>query len=156
MSFGLCNGPNTFMRLMNQVLKPYTNSFIVVYFNDILVYSKSELEHLNHLRVVLETLKANKLFLNLKKCEFMTNKLLFLGYIIGEHGIQMDEQKVKAIKEWPKPATIYEVCSFHGLATFYRKFIHGFSLIYALITECIKKGKFYRSKEQTTRFNLVK
>ena len=93
------------------------------YFDDILIYSKNEEEHLSHLRKVLLALRANKLYINLKKCSFMTNHLLFLGFIVGKDGIQIDEMKVTVIQEWLAPKTVREVQSFHGLATFYRRFL---------------------------------
>nr|GFA32789.1 transposon Ty3-G Gag-Pol polyprotein [Tanacetum cinerariifolium] len=147
MPFGLSNAPSTFSRLMNQVLKPFISSFVVVYFDDILIYSKSEKEHLKHLREVLIALSQNKLYINLKKCNFLTDKLLFWGFVITFHGIRVDEDKVRAIREWPKPQGISEVRSFHGLATFCRRFIRNFSTIMALITWCMKKGKFEWGKE---------
>ena len=115
---------------------------MVVYFDDILVYSKTEEEHLQHLRAVLTTLQRNQLYLNMKNCSFMTSSLLFLGFVVSTEGIRVDEEKVRAIKEWPTPKNVTEVRSFHGLATFYRRFIRNFSSIIALITECMKKGKF--------------
>ena len=142
MPFGLSNAPSTFMRVMNQVLKPFIGKFVVVYFDDILIYSKSEEEHLDHLREVLAVLQDNKLFVNLKKCNFVARKLLFLGFIVGADGIEVDEDKVKAIREWPKPKTVTELRSFLGLASFYRRFIKHFSSVAAPLTECLKKGKF--------------
>ena len=123
MPFKLLNAPITFMWLMNQVLRPFIGKFVVVYFDDILIYSKNEEEHLSHLRKVLLALRANKLYINLKKCSFMTNHLLFLGFIVGKDGIQIDEMKVTVIQEWLAPKTMREVQSFHGLATFYRRFL---------------------------------
>lgn len=99
MPFGLYNAPSTFMRLMNQVLKPFTNSFVIVYFNDILIYSACQEVHLQHFKSLLKALKENNLYLNLEKCEFLTTQLLFLGFVVGEHGVSIDVNKVKAILE---------------------------------------------------------
>ena len=156
MPFGLSNAPSTFMRLMNQVLRPFIGSFVVVYFDDIMIYSRTKEEHLLHLRQVLAVLQENKLYINLQKCTFCTNKLLFLGFVVGEDGIQVDEEKVRAIREWPAPKTVSEVRSFHGLATFYRRFVRNFSTITAPITECMKRGKFQWGHEQETSFALIK
>ena len=156
MPFGLFNAPNTFMLLMTQVPRPFFVSFVVVYFDNILIYSKTEEEHLDHLKQVLQILQENQLFINLKKCTFKTNKLLFLGYVVGEDGIQVDEEKVSAIRDWPTPSSVTEVRSFHGLATFYRRFVRDFSTITAPITECLKKEKFLWGPEQDQSFALIK
>ena len=123
MPFGLSNAPNTIMGLMHQVLKPLIGRFVVVYFDDILIYSRNLEEHLNHVREVMETLRANKLFINLKKFSFMMDQLTFLEFIVSSDGIQVDEEKVRAIREWPTPEIVGEVRSFHRLATFYRRFV---------------------------------
>ncbi|KAL1206332.1 putative mitochondrial protein [Cardamine amara subsp. amara] len=156
MPFGMSNAPSTFMRLMNQVLRPFTGSFVVVYFDDILIYGKTKGEHLEHVQQVLQVLQENKLYVNLKKCTFSANKLLFLGFVVGEEGIQVDEDKVKAIRDWPAPKSVTEVRSFHGLATFYGRFVRDFSTITAPITECLKKGKFNWGSEQEKSFALIK
>ena len=142
MPFGLSNAPSTFMRLMTQVLKPFMSHCVVVYFDDILIYSKNIDKHLDHIRQVLVVLRQNELFVKLKKCNFLTIRLVFLGFIISSEGVHVDEEKVKAIRDWPKPETIIDVRSFHGLVTFYRRFIRNFSTIVAPITDCLKKGKF--------------
>ncbi|GJT46640.1 reverse mRNAase [Tanacetum coccineum] len=140
--------------LYEWMVMPFGLSNAPIYFDDILIYSKSEKEHLMHLREVLIALSQNKLYINLNKCNFLTDKLLFLG--VTSHGIQVDEEKVRTIKEWPKPQTISEVRSFHGLATFYRRFIRNFSTIMAPITQCMKKGKFQWGEEADLSFEQIK
>jgi len=115
------------MRFMNQVLKPITGKFVVVYFDDILIYSQTKSDHVAHLREVLKILQQNKLYVNLKKCSFMTSTLLFLGFIVSADGIKVDEEKIRAIREWLTPQTVSEVRSFHALAMFYRRFVRDFS-----------------------------
>ena len=156
MPFGLSNAPSTFMRVMNQVLKPFTGKFVVVYFDDILIYSKSEDEHIDHLRSVLTVLRDHKLYANLQKCIYMSKQLLFLGFVVSGDGITVDEGKVKAIREWPTPKSVTELRSFLGLASFYRRFIRHFSTIAAPLTECLKKGKFMWNEDAETGFALLK
>ena len=123
MPFGLTNAPSTFMRLMNHVLRAFIGKFVVVYFDDILIYSKNLDDHLIHLKYVLDVLRKERLFANLKKCTFCTDKLVFLGFVVSARGIQVDEEKVRAIQDWPSPTSVSKVRSFHGLASFYRCFL---------------------------------
>lgn len=143
MPFGLTNAPSTFMRVMTQVLRPFMGKFLVVYFDDILIYSTLQEQHLSHLKQVCTVLRAEKLFANLKKCSFMSSEVIFLGFVVSSEGMKVDPEKVKAIVSWPAPTNIHEVRSFHGLATFYHRFIRGFSSITAPLTDCMKKGEFH-------------
>ncbi|PRQ55983.1 putative nucleotidyltransferase, Ribonuclease H [Rosa chinensis] len=156
MPFGLSNAPSTFMRLMNHILKSFIGQFVVVYFDDILIYSKDQSSHLRHLQQVMQMLREEKLFVNLKKCEFLTSQLIFLGYVISCNGITMDPTKVEAIVNWPIPATLHDIRSFHGLASFYQRFIKGFSTIIAPITECLKGGRFQWKTKAQQSFELIK
>ncbi|CAM8960386.1 unnamed protein product [Rhodiola kirilowii] len=156
MPFGLSNAPSTFMRLMNQVFRAFIGQFVVVYFDDILVYSASEAQHLHHLRKVFEVLREQQLYTNTKKCHFFTNEVTFLGYIVSREGIQMDPGKVEAIVSWPTPTNIHEIRSFHGLASFYRRFIRNFSTVIAPITDCLKGGRFTWTTEAEEAFQLLK
>lgn len=156
MPFGLSNAPSTFMRIMNQALRPFIGRFVVVYFDDILIFSTSLAEHTEHLRKVLTVLRAEKLFAAKQKCEFGVDKVLFLGYVVSDKGLAVDQSKVDAINSWPIPKTVSEIRSFHGLASFYRRFVHNFSTIMAPITSCMKDGKFVWTDEATEAFVLIK
>ena len=157
MPFGLTNAPSTFMRLMNHVLRPFIGKFVVVYFDDILIYSKSLHDHVSHLNSVLDVHRKEKLYANLKKCTFCTDKLVFLGFVVSGKGIEVDEEKIKAIQEWPTPSSVGNVRSFHGLASFYRRFVKDFSTIVAPLTEVIKKNVAFKwSEEQEKAFQLIK
>ncbi|WVZ58323.1 hypothetical protein U9M48_008604 [Paspalum notatum var. saurae] len=139
MPFGLTNAPSTFMRLMNHVLRAFIGKFVVVYFDDILIYSKSFDEHLDHIRQVLAVLREEKLYGNIAKCTFCTDRVVFLGFVVSANGIQVDEEKVKAIKDWPTPVNVSQVRSFHGLASFYRRFVKDFSTLAAPLNNLTKK-----------------
>ncbi|GJY82760.1 putative CCCH-type zinc finger family protein [Tanacetum coccineum] len=156
MPFGLSNAPSTFMRLMNQVFKPFIGHFVIVYFDDILIYSSSLEQYLSHLRQIFSVLRAQKLYANGKKCHFLVTEVTFLGYIVTDSGIKMDPAKFKAIISWPTPSTIHDICSFHRLASFYRCFIRNFSSIIAPLTECMKGGRFTWTSEAAKAFDILK
>jgi hypothetical protein len=123
MLFGLMNAPSTFMRLMNEVLKDLIGKFVIVYLDDILIFNKIEAEHLKHLDIVMKRLQQEKLLINMKKSSFMRIELIYLGFVISANELKMDLKKVNAIKNWSLLKSVFEVRSFHGLASFYRKFI---------------------------------
>ncbi|KAI4341400.1 hypothetical protein MLD38_026129 [Melastoma candidum] len=156
MPFGLSNAPSTFMCVMTDVLKPFLKTLAVVYFDDILIYSKIEEDHLIHLRHVLDVFSQEKLYINLKKCSFMEREVIFLGFIISYKGLAPDPEKVRAIIEWPAPTSIKEVRSFHGLAYFYKRFIKNFSSVMSPLTECLKKENFEWTSSAAKAFEYVK
>lgn len=156
MPFGLSNAPSTFMRIMNQALRPFIGRFVVVYFDDILIFSSSLEEHVAHLRQVMVVLRRETLFAAKQKCEWGVKSVLFLGYIVSTAGLSMDEGKVEAIRSWPAPKSISEVRSFHGLASFYRRFVANFSAIAAPLTDCMKGTVFEWTHEAHAAFELIK
>jgi hypothetical protein len=129
MSFGLTNAPAFFMNMMNSVFMDYLDKFVVVFIDDILIYSQSEEEHTDHLRMVLQRLREHELYAKLSKCEFWIDEVLFLGHIINKEGLDVDPKKVADILNWKAPADARGIKSFIGMAGYYRRFIGGFSKI---------------------------
>ena len=137
--FGLTNAPATFQALMNNIFRKHLNKFVLVYLDDILVFSKTPEEHIGHLRTVLQILRDNRLYAKMKKCTFNAQEVKFLGHIVGVNGVRVDPAKVQAINDWPVPQNVHQVRSFVGLATYFRKFIQGFSSMVAPLHELTKK-----------------
>ncbi|KAJ4718964.1 Retrotransposon protein, putative, Ty3-gypsy subclass [Melia azedarach] len=140
MPFGLTNAPAAFMDLMNRVFHPYLDRFVIVFIDDILVYSPSREEHAEHLRVVLQTLKNKQLYAKFSKCQFWLDRVAFLGHVISANGIYVDPQKIEAVVNWERPTSVTEVRSFLGLAGYYRRFVEGFSKIAGPLTKLTRKN----------------
>ncbi|GJS63353.1 putative reverse transcriptase domain-containing protein [Tanacetum coccineum] len=157
MPFGLTNAPAVFMDLMNRVCKPYLDKFVIVFIDDILIYSKDEKEHEEHLKAILELLKKEKLYAKFSKCEFWIPKVQFLGHVIDSRGIHVDPAKIESIKDWASPKTPTEIRQFLGLAGYYRRFIEGFSKIAKPMTKLTQKGiKFDWGEKEENAFQLIK
>jgi hypothetical protein len=144
MSFGLTNAPAYFMNLMNKVFMEYLDRFVVVFIDDILIYSKSDSDHEEHLRLVLQKLRDNQLYAKYSKCEFWIDEVPFLGNTISNGGILVDPAKVKEIMAWSVPTTVMEIRSLLGLAGYYRQFIEGFSKIAKPMTSLLEKGREFK------------
>ena len=129
-----------FMDLMNRVCKPYLDKFVIVFIDDILVYSKSESEHEEHLRSVLTLLRQEKLYAKFSKCEFWLTEVQFLGHVVNAEGIHVDPAKIEAISKWEAPKSPTEIRSFLGLAGYYRRFIEGFAKIVVPLTYLTRKS----------------
>jgi hypothetical protein len=157
MSFWLTNVSAHFIYLMNSIFMPKLDRFIMFFIDDILVYSKSTVEHEEHLRVVLQRLRDHQLYAKFSKCEFCINEVSFLGHVISPEVIVVDPGKVRDVLDWKPPTSVTQVRSFFGLAGYYRRFIPNFSKISKPITELLKKGKKYMwSKDCDEAFNTLK
>jgi len=157
MPFGVTNTPGVFMEYMYRIFHAYLDRFVVVFINDILIYSKSEEEHAEHLKIVLQVLKEKKLYAKLSKYEFWLSEVSFLGHVVSSGGIAVDPSKVDAISQWETPKSVTEVRSFLGLAGYYRRFIEGFSKLALPLTQLTCKGKvFVWGAQCDNNFNELK
>lgn len=155
--FGLTNAPATFSTLMHTIFRPYIDQFVVVFLDDILVYSRSEKEHEQHLRQVLEILRKEKLYAKKSKCEFFQQEVNFLGHVLSADGLAVEPVKVKAIEEWPPCKSVEEVRGFLGLAGFYRRFVPNFSKKAIPLSELTKKNQQWKwGGEQQQAFESLK
>jgi hypothetical protein len=157
MSFGLTNAPAYFMYQMNKVFMEYLDKFVVVFIEDILVFSKNEEEHAKHLRLVLQKLREHKLYAKRSKCEFWLREISFLGHIVSNGGISVDPSKEKDVLNWKPPTTVFEIRSFLGLVGYYRRFIEGFSKLAKPMTTLLEKNaKFIWSEKCQANFEELK
>ncbi|KAJ0921353.1 putative nucleotidyltransferase, Ribonuclease H [Helianthus annuus] len=157
MPFGLTNAPAVFMDLMNRVCKAYLDRFVIVFIDDILIYSKTQEEHKRHLHLILELLRSERLYAKFSKCEFWLKEVQFLGHTVNELGIHVDPAKIEAVKNWITPKSPSEIRSFLGLAGYYRRFISNFSKIAVPLTSLTQKERpFVWGPEQEESFQTLK
>lgn len=157
MPFGLTNAPAIFMDLMNRVRRPYLDKSVIVFIDDILVYSKNAEDHVRHLREVLGTLREEKLYAKSSKCEFWLREVQFLGHIVGKERINVDPTKIESIKKWESPKTPTEIRGFLGLAGYYRRFIQDCSKITTPLTKLTRKTQaFAWTEKQENAFQRLK
>lgn len=157
MPFGLTNAPATFQGLMNTIFSAVIRKFVLVFVDDILIYSKSLEEHVDHLRTVFQLLQQHGLFVKASKCSFAQQHLDYLGHVIGIHGVSTDPKKVMAVQHWPIPKNLKQLRGFLGLAGYYRKFIKGYGILTKPLTELLKKDVKYKWEQQEqTAFDAVK
>jgi hypothetical protein len=156
MAFGLTNAPPTFQALMNGVLQDYLRRFVLVFFDDILIYSSSWSEHLHHVRVVLTMLRQHRLAVKQSKCVFGSQSVAYLGHVISASGVAMDPAKVEAVQAWSAPQTPRALRGFLGLAGYYRKFIRNYGIIAGPLTQVLKKEAFVWSPEAIAAFTTLK
>eukprot|EP01018_Ginkgo_biloba_P031904 Gb_25344 [translate_table: standard] len=156
MPFGLTNALATFQGLMNKIFKPYLRKFMLVFFDDILVYSRNWADHTNHLDKVLQILEDNHLFAKRSKCEFGKGELEYLGHIISGEGVKVDPKKIQSILDWLIPKSITSLRGFLGLTGYYRKFVRNYAHIATPLIESLKKGSFKWSEEANKAFENIK
>ena len=142
LSFGLTNAPTTFQSCMNHIFQKQLRKFLLIFFDDLLIYSKSWEENLQHIEEVLNILESESLFAKASKCEFRLEEILYLGHKISAKGVSVDEEKVKAIREWQKPKTLTQLRGFLGLCSYYRQFVKKFSKLASPLIDLTKKGNF--------------
>jgi hypothetical protein len=156
MPFGLTNAPSTFQGLMNDVFRSYLRKCVLVFFDDILVYSKSLQDHLKHLKAVLGLLQQHQLYAKLSRCHFGCHEVEYLGHVISEEGVKADPSKIEVMLNWPMPSNIKTLRGFLGLIGYYRKFVKGYGGIASPLTSLLEKDSFKWSDNAELAFNSLK
>lgn len=154
--FGLTNAPSTFQAVMNDIFRPFLRRFVIVFFDDILIYSPSLEAHAEHLMEVLGILRQNNFFIKLSKCTFCSSKVDYLGHIISNGLLHADPSKIEAMVVWPRPKTLKQLRGFLGLTGYYRRFIAGYASIAAPLTDLLKKEAFEWSEGSESSFADLK
>jgi hypothetical protein len=156
MPFGLCNTPSTFQSLMNHVFRPFLHHFVLVLFDDILIYRKTWTNHLTHVDQVLCLLSQHQLFLKQSKCAFGASKVEYLGHLVGKDGVRVDPKNIEAMQDWPHPKTLKSLCGFLGLTGYYHKFVKNYGNIAAPLTSLLKKNSFTWTPAVAQDFQILK
>lgn len=156
MPFGLTNAPAAFQSIMNHILQPYLRKFVLVFLDDILVYSTSLEEHAKHLQLVLQTLHDNQLYLKRSKCSFAQDQVEYLGHIIFSNGIATDPNKTITMLHWPQPTTMTEVRAFLGFTGYYRKFVKGYGILAKPLTNILRQKTFQWTAQAQEAFDQLK
>jgi hypothetical protein len=154
--FGLTNAPSTFMALMNDVFRQHLDVFVIIYLDDILIYSRTKEEHLNHIRIVLETLRQHQLYAKMSKCDFCLDRVDYLGHILSTLGLSVEPEKISAIKDWPVPKSKTDVQSFLGMVNFYRRFIRNCAAISRPLTKLTGNSEFVWDEVSQNSFDRLK
>lgn len=156
MPFGLCNAPSTFQCAMNQIFRDHLRKFVLVFFDDILIYSRSWAEHIQHLREVFSILAKHQFHVKGSKCIFGETSIEYLGHVITQTGVQVDRSKIEAMQQWPRPKSLTELRGFLGLIGYYRKFVKDYGTIARPLTAMTKKGGFRWTHEGEEAFEKLK
>jgi len=152
LSFGLTNAPAVFSHMMTKMFQPYIGKFVLIYLDDILIYSKTEEEHYEHLRLVFQLLRKHQLYLKMSKCHFLKPEVTYLGHVISTEGIKPDPAKTSAVHGWPEPKTLKQLRSFLGFANYFRKFIQGYSKMVLPLTN-LTQGAISKYSNITHRWD---
>lgn len=155
MPFGLCNAPSTFQATMNDLFRPFLRKFVLVFFDDILIFSQQFDQHIDHLKLVLEKLAQHQFYLKQSKCAFAVQQVSYLGHIVSVKGVEPEPSKIQAMLDWPKPTSLKSLRGFLGLTGFYRRFIRDYAKLAAPLTALLKKGQFVWTDEATTAFTAL-